>query len=103
MCSAFLIIGWLGFVLVIFVMFFTSTKRHKSCPLVTGVQTCSLPISGGCRRTRRGRVHGGPRCAPVEGRGVAFCSPDRAAPGVAWGFAPDSMQTGTCRYEQREP
>src|SRR3546814_11707370 len=35
-------------------------RRHTSCALVTGVQTCALPISGWCPwRTpvRRGRAH----------------------------------------------
>src|SRR3546814_20599038 len=27
-------------------MFFSSRRRHTSCALVTGVQTCALPISG---------------------------------------------------------
>src|SRR3546814_2923298 len=31
--------------------FFSSRRRHTRCALVTGVQTCALPISdaGGCR------------------------------------------------------
>src|SRR3546814_5624274 len=28
--------------------FFSSRRRHTSCALVTGVQTCALPIYGGC-------------------------------------------------------
>src|SRR3546814_1383973 len=28
--------------------FFSSRRRHTRCALVTGVQTCALPISGGC-------------------------------------------------------
>src|SRR3546814_10800368 len=27
------------------VLFFTSRRRHTSCAVVTGVQTCALPIS----------------------------------------------------------
>src|SRR3546814_2982375 len=30
---------------VVFVFFFSSRRRHTSCALVTGVQTCALPIS----------------------------------------------------------
>src|SRR3546814_5891865 len=33
------------FVYVIMFLFFSSRRRHTSCALVTGVQTCSLPIS----------------------------------------------------------
>src|SRR3546814_2710350 len=32
--------------LVILVLFFSSRRRHTRCALVTGVQTCALPISG---------------------------------------------------------
>src|SRR3546814_1195413 len=31
---------------VLFVFFFSSRRRHTICALVTGVQTCALPISG---------------------------------------------------------
>src|SRR3546814_10396761 len=30
---------------VIFLFFFSSIRRHTRCALVTGVQTCALPIS----------------------------------------------------------
>src|SRR3546814_20754577 len=30
---------------VLFCFFFSSSRRHTRCALVTGVQTCSLPIS----------------------------------------------------------
>src|SRR3546814_2969631 len=33
--------------------FFSSRRRHTSCALVTGVQTCALPISGRRRPSRR--------------------------------------------------
>src|SRR3546814_10998202 len=37
----------LSFVVVLFccVVFFSSRRRHTRCALVTGVQTCALPIS----------------------------------------------------------
>src|SRR3546814_2241399 len=31
---------------VLFVFFFSSRRRQTRCALVTGVQTCALPISG---------------------------------------------------------
>src|SRR3546814_5726385 len=31
--------------------FFSSRRRHTRCALVTGVQTCALPISTGCGKT----------------------------------------------------
>src|SRR3546814_2676274 len=30
----------------LFLFFFSSRRRHTRCALVTGVQTCALPISG---------------------------------------------------------
>src|SRR3546814_5011852 len=44
---------------------FSSRRRHTRCALVTGVQTCALPI---CRRDERGRA----LPAPVCGRGARF-------------------------------
>src|SRR3546814_5905940 len=39
---------------VCFVFFFSSRRRHTRCALVTGVQTCALPILVcPCRRTHR--------------------------------------------------
>src|SRR3546814_17359034 len=41
--------------------FFSSRRRHTRCALVTGVQTCALPISVRLRRTsprRRHRIKG---------------------------------------------
>src|SRR3546814_5238124 len=32
----------------VFCFFFSSRRRHTSCALVTGVQTCALPISTPC-------------------------------------------------------
>src|SRR3546814_7984160 len=36
-----LVVEWLG---VFCCFFFSSRRRHTSCALVTGVQTCALPI-----------------------------------------------------------
>src|SRR3546814_17008238 len=35
-------------ILIVIYIFFSSRRRHTSCALVTGVQTCALPIHGGC-------------------------------------------------------
>src|SRR3546814_16161988 len=40
---------------MVVVFFFSSRRRHTRCALVTGVQTCALPISEDCRR---GTGHG---------------------------------------------
>src|SRR3546814_2324314 len=34
------------------VFFFSSRRRHTGCALVTGVQTCALPISAASRTAR---------------------------------------------------
>src|SRR3546814_8647836 len=39
------------------IFFFSSRRRHTRCALVTGVQTCALPISrGAVRRSNRSTV-----------------------------------------------
>src|SRR3546814_1327998 len=39
-----------------FVFFFSSRRRHTRCALVTGVQTCALPICGMERRVALARA-----------------------------------------------
>src|SRR3546814_3353677 len=39
--------------LFVFLFFFSSRRRHTRCALVTGVQTCALPISLMPTRTER--------------------------------------------------
>src|SRR3546814_10922310 len=41
-------------------LFFSSIRRHTRCALVTGVQTCALPISAVVRR------RGGPRISALR-------------------------------------
>src|SRR3546814_14484875 len=36
-----------GFIVLFCYFFFSSRRRHTRCALVTGVQTCALPISSG--------------------------------------------------------
>src|SRR3546814_7714540 len=40
------------------VLFFSSRRRHTRCALVTGVQTCALPISARCGRFAHAFGHG---------------------------------------------
>src|SRR3546814_19733229 len=44
MFTGFCAFYYLGFFVFIFVFFFSSRRRHTRCALVTGVQTCALPI-----------------------------------------------------------
>src|SRR3546814_1530270 len=81
--------------LVCYFFFFSSRRRHTRCALVTGVQTCALPICGGAggvaaaggigaRRARRGRARryragrgGGarPRLRPRRGGALLLVRP----------------------------
>src|SRR3546814_17650205 len=77
------------FTLIFYIFFFTSKRRHTRCALVTGVQTCALPIPGPsgsarrsprCRRARapatiRGAGGGAAPHVPAHGRPM----PDRTA------------------------
>src|SRR3546814_829295 len=72
------------FVVVYLFFFFSSRRRHTRCALVTGVQTCALPISAAFRRRakraarpgaasprrafRRGRPASGVRRSPAPAR-----------------------------------
>src|SRR3546814_19890708 len=84
------------YTVVVFVLFyfffFSSRRRHTRCALVTGVQTCALPICrrhggrvGHSRRTRRddgGPQDLGPRqryATAVERRGARPIGPTSAA------------------------
>src|SRR3546814_4358491 len=42
---------------------FSSRRRHTRCALVTGVQTCALPISGRSTRSESGRGTKGVRAS----------------------------------------
>src|SRR3546814_2259585 len=42
-----------GVVVCLFVFFFSSRRRHTRCALVTGVQTCALPIFSESLRLKR--------------------------------------------------
>src|SRR3546814_8721789 len=43
--------------LLVYLFFFSSRRRHTRCALVTGVQTCALPISCLPERRSAGAVH----------------------------------------------
>src|SRR3546814_5554026 len=70
-----------------FFFFFSSRRRHTRCALVTGVQTCALPIS---RRSSRAAPQDGGSIAP-EGHVL----PERVERSVARPFAGrHSIQSG---------
>src|SRR3546814_3461209 len=59
-----------GFSLYVFFFFFSSRRRHTRCALVTGVQTCALPIyepmSSTASIARPDTVAGTIRVSPVS-------------------------------------
>src|SRR3546814_2454553 len=57
--------GLLCINLIVF-FFFSSRRRHTRCALVTGVQTCALPISGGFARQAPQWL--GPACSKGKGK-----------------------------------
>src|SRR3546814_2601849 len=85
MCCVYGVCLYLYF--VFFIFFFSSRRRHTRCALVTGVQTCALPIRTICTRRNRAPAftHGpvsqtsSPRAARLVGR-LARAGSDRARP-----------------------
>src|SRR3546814_2203468 len=57
--------------------FFSSRRRHTRCALVTGVQTCALPIWRRARRAGTGAVRAGARDR-LGTRAGGLLDPDRA-------------------------
>src|SRR3546814_5471168 len=66
---------WLMDVMNEYAFFFSSRRRHTRCALVTGVQTCALPISGAASTVTRGSS------APIEN---ASAEVQAAWKGRAW-------------------
>src|SRR3546814_15713981 len=76
-----------------FFFFFSSRRRHTRCALVTGVQTCALPISRRACRARIMRYRFRPPRRNAERRGVHLHrpAPEREiADQFLTGFAPFS-------------
>src|SRR3546814_3297421 len=64
---------------VLSVLFFSSRRRHTRCALVTGVQTCALPISS------MTEVHFGPRALPrIDPTRAVTCRRSSAVPNESW-------------------
>src|SRR3546814_4029531 len=67
----------------VFVFFYSSRRRHTSCALVTGVQTCALPISRPGSRRAYARA-AGDFLAWCEARGVASLAQVQPLHVAAW-------------------
>src|SRR3546814_2839362 len=84
-CTLLVIVIRVVLVIVVYMFFFSSRRRHTRCALVTGVQTCALPIS--------------PRACGDEGRKrarprAARDRPTGRAAGRCNRFAPESRPAG---------
>src|SRR3546814_2762515 len=70
--------------------FFSSRRRHTRCALVTGVQTCALPISGGREYLHQAaRVGGRARAGVEDAFGVDLGRDPRRVEQVFGGLAAD--------------
>src|SRR3546814_5063850 len=84
--------------------FFSSRRRHTRCALVTGVQTCALPIlnrSGLLRSARNDEFGLSPHPHALVGRKVelfAFLDVERLVPGVE---VADRQRAIIARSEER--
>src|SRR3546814_3989724 len=78
------VIIWINVIRIVVegLFFFASRRRHTRCALVTGVQTCALPIS--VRAIPRGglRLAGDRGPAPAPRRAHAVAVPDSDGPRV---------------------
>src|SRR3546814_10755244 len=83
--------------------FFANRRRHTRCSLVTGVQTCALPIfSGAGERAarRRAAARAAPAVPCVARRAPVVACAARAPPGRrALQFGLTSCWERVCRYE----
>src|SRR3546814_7212973 len=92
----------LSFVLLYFFFFFSSRRRHTRCALVTGVQTCALPILSRLRSTRTGRkLH--PFAARVKFKNTSSRSASRVETSTMPCPRQEERRVGqesvsTCRY-----
>src|SRR3546814_8359291 len=84
------------YMLVLFVsfFFFSSRRRHTRCALVTGVQTCALPISA--RRCRSRPIL---PAAPPATLAAGACASQRLPPACHPGLEPGPM-AGTGSWPQ---
>src|SRR3546814_2966710 len=67
--------------------FFSSRRRHTRCALVTGVQTCALPIS-----VADVALDESVGCVVVTGAGRAFCAGGDTRSGAARDTGPKSQE-----------
>src|SRR3546814_6513073 len=91
-------------IVIVLFFFFSSRRRHTRCALVTGVQTCALPIylCAGARR-RGDRADGGAQGDRQAGGndGRLTRADRRGARRPVPGRCPESVDDGGCSTEER--
>src|SRR3546814_9483023 len=80
-----------------FFFFFSSRRRHTRCALVTGVQTCALPISAAARKAAPTRTAARTAVAQAAEHGPP--KPDRAKPAA---MAPPAGVAEDCGEDDEE-
>src|SRR3546814_7026269 len=89
---------WFDLVIVWYLLFFfSSRRRHTRCALVTGVQTCALPIFLGQSFWLRSTEAPPPPRSPER---TAWVTDDTPRFIVCWRFM-DCAQAGGARSEER--
>src|SRR3546814_2763234 len=87
-------------VLIVYFFFFSSRRRHTRCALVTGVQTCALPISAEQTDDQQR--------APIQGAGATGFQPyhqksgEQCAKQVGGQCSPWQRRTGVTRQPATE-
>src|SRR3546814_6500676 len=76
MCCLLCFFGLCFFLCGFFFFFFSSRRRHTRCALVTGVQTCALPILGSVSAPRR--TSPGCSCRRARSRRCRYCCSRRS-------------------------
>src|SRR3546814_3072842 len=79
-----------------FFFFFSSRRRHTRCALVTGVQTCALPIY--CRSATRALPGHSHHWLSQGSRGQACCLCGGNGRGRDWGIGRASCRERVCQY-----
>src|SRR3546814_6934626 len=79
-CLVYMLLTWYGFC-----FFFSSRRRHTRCALVTGVQTCALPISDWLAADP---AHGDAYDAIASLDADLDALPPTEQPGIAWDSEP---------------
>src|SRR3546814_14970938 len=87
------------------VLFFSSRRRHTRCALVTGVQTCALPICDCAQRETAGRLTA--RLSPAPRKRYMGCENTGILPclfvlgAISRAVRAARSWSATCRSEER--